>query len=422
MRVIVIGSGGREHALAWKISESDGVSKVYTIPASGAKENYFEGIDLDPLDGDAIADFANENMVDLVVIGPEAPLVSGVADVLRSKGVSVFGPGANGAQLEGSKVFAKEFMASAGIPTARFWVARSMDDVDRALSESGEPLVVKCDGLAGGKGVVVSETLEETREAASDFLSGRFGEAGRTLVLEERLQGREVSFFAITDGKRYHLLVPSRDHKRLLDGGNGPNTGGMGAYAPVEDAMDLMPVIRETIFDRVMAEFEKQGMDYRGVLYAGVMLTNEGPKVLEFNVRFGDPETQPLMALMLSDIVPYLLGVARGALPQAPVEFMPGATLTVVMAAEGYPTRPRSGDVIEGLEDVRITDDVRVFIAGADLDRKAGRWITSGGRVLGVTAKGKTLEQARERAYEIAGRIAWPGVHYRKDIGVTTTA
>jgi phosphoribosylamine--glycine ligase len=399
MRVCVVGSGGREHALAAVLSRT---AEVVVTPGN-------------PGIAGSTAAPATEIEADLYVIGPEAPLVEGLADRLRSRGRLVFGPGADGARLEGSKAYMKEVLVAAGVPTAQHAVFTELEPALAHLDTMHDLFVVKTDGLAAGKGVVVTTSREEARDALREYLSGRaFGDAGRRVVLEEGLSGPELSILALCDGTRVVPLAPAQDFKRVGDDDAGPNTGGMGAYSPV-------PVAPPAVVDEVMgraveptlAELRRRGIDYRGVLYAGLMLTPQGPKVLEYNVRFGDPETQVVLPRFDGDLAALLAQVAAGSLVDEP-RFVPDAAVTVVCAAEGYPASPRLGDVIEGLEAARATG-AQVFCAGVAADDR-GRLVTAGGRVLAVTGMGPTIGDARRRAYDAVALLSWPGMHARGDI------
>lgn len=400
MKVCVVGSGGREHALATVLRRHH---EVVVTPGN-------------PGIPGSVATPATQIDADLYVIGPEAPLVAGLADELRAAGRTVFGPGATGARLEGSKAWMKDVLVAAGVPTARHGTFTEADPAFAFLDTLDGLYVVKTDGLAAGKGVVVTTSLDEARDAVREYLSGAaFGDAGRTLVIEEGLTGPEVSVLAICDGRTAVALAPAQDFKRVGDGDTGPNTGGMGAYSPV-------PVADDSVIDAVMNEgvrptldhLRSIGIDYRGVLYAGLMLTPTGPKMLEYNVRFGDPETQVVLPRLTSDLGELLASAANGALG-APPTFDDGAAVTVVCAAEGYPRDVRTGDVIEGLEEARSVAGASVFCAGVSCDPD-GRLVTAGGRVLTVTGQGADLAAARQTAYDAVGRISWPGMHHRQDI------
>lgn len=406
MRVCVVGSGGREHALATVLRRHHDV--VVTPGNPGIPGS--------------VATPATELDADLYVIGPEAPLVAGLADQLRAAGKLVFGPGADGARLEGSKAWMKEVLVAAGVPTARHGTFTEAEPAFAFLDTLDGLYVVKTDGLAAGKGVIVTTSIDEARSAVLEYLSGEaFGDAGRTLVIEEGLTGPEVSVLAVCDGTTAVPLAPAQDFKRVGDGDLGPNTGGMGAYSPV-------PVADHSVVDAVMNEgvlptlayLRSIGIDYRGVLYAGLMLTPNGPKMLEYNVRFGDPETQVVLPRLTSDLGELLASAAAGAL-HGPPTFDDGAAVTVVCAAEGYPRDVRTGDVIEGLDDARDVTGATVFCAGVGEDDQ-GRLVTAGGRVLTVTGQGADLESARRAAYDAVGKISWPGLHHRTDIASAAVA
>jgi phosphoribosylamine--glycine ligase len=416
VKVLVVGSGGREHALAWALARSPSVERVWIAPGNGGTERVGENLPVPADDLDGIVKAATERRVDLVVVGPEAPLVKGVADRLLEAGIPCFGPSREAARLEGSKVFAKTFMAECGIPTADFRVCEDPESALEAVEERGAPVVVKADGLAAGKGAIVARTVEEAREAVRAIMvERRFGESGRRVVVEECLVGKELSVQAICAGRSYLLLPPSQDHKRVFDGDRGPNTGGMGAYAPVPfvDEATLREV-EEKIVRPVLDRMAARGTPFSGVLYAGLMLTAEGPKVLEFNVRFGDPETQALLPLVEGDLGELLSGAARGRLPED-VGIAPGRwAATVVMASRGYPGRYPKGFPIEGIEEVEALDRT-VFHAGTR--REGDRWVTAGGRVLAVSAWADSLERALRRAYEGVEAIRFEGAHFRRDVG-----
>jgi len=400
MRVCVVGSGGREHALAVVLGRHHDV--VVTPGNPGIPGS----VDTAPLDVDA----------DLFVIGPEAPLVDGLADELRAAGQLVFGPGADGARLEGSKAWMKDLLVEAGVPTARHG---TFDDAEPAFAflETLDGLyVVKTDGLAAGKGVLVTTDLAEARAAVTDYLSGEaFGDAGRTLVIEEGLTGPELSVLAVCDGHRAVALPAAQDFKRVGDGDAGPNTGGMGAYSPVPVAGDdAVAMVMDDAVAPTLATLRARGIDYRGVLYAGLMLTPSGPKMLEYNVRFGDPETQVVLPRLTSDLGELLAGAAAGSIGPTPT-VDDGAAVTVVCAAEGYPRQVRTGDRIDGIEQAGAVEGVTVFCAGVGASTD-GRLVTAGGRVLAVTGQGTDLAQARGRAYQAVGHISWPGMHHRHDI------
>ncbi len=418
-RVLVVGSGGREHALAWALARSPSVSQVVAAPGNPGMEDVAECVPVDVTAPDAVASLAADHAVDLVVVGPEGPLVAGVADAVRARGVATFGPDADGARLEGSKAWMKEVLQGAGVPTARHatFHADQRDEAQTFLATLDGLYVIKTDGLAAGKGVVVTDSAPEARDAVSRYLSGEaFGAAGRTVVIEEGLRGPELSLLVVCNGDPEAAvpLTPAQDYKRAGDGDSGPNTGGMGAYSPVPIAgPELVEQVMTIAVRPTLAALAERGAAYRGVLYAGLMLTPDGPKVLEYNVRFGDPECQVVVPRLATDLGELCTAAATGAtLP--PVRFHDDACVTVVMASEGYPVSPRTGDVIVGL-DAEPMADVVVFHAGT-ARRPDGALVTAGGRVLDVTATGATLVEARQRAYEAASRITWPGAQYRHDI------
>ncbi len=403
MKVCVVGTGGREHALAATLR------RTADVVVSGGNPGIEGSTAAPPEEIDA----------DLFVIGPEVPLVAGLADRLRAEGRTVFGPGADGAQLEGSKAWMKQLLADAGVPTARHGTFSSEEPALTFLDAMVPPYIVKTDGLAAGKGVIVTESLDEARNAVGDYLSGAaFGDAGRRLVIEEGLIGPEVSVFAICDGTDAVLLPAAQDHKRIGDGDTGPNTGGMGAYSPVLVApQSVVDDVLERCILPTLAELRRRGIDYRGVLYGGLMLTAEGPKMLEYNVRFGDPECQIVVPLIESDFAELLREAADGRLRSTPV-FSSDAAVTVVLAAEHYPSTPRTGDVILGVDEARAIDGVTVFCAGVAMD-DAGRLVTGGGRVLNVCGRGPTISMARELAYAGVSAISWPGMQHRTDIAAS---
>jgi phosphoribosylamine--glycine ligase len=414
MKVLILGSGGREHALAWKAAQSRLVQKLYCAPGSDAFGALAECIPLDCCNGTEVAGFCAEKGVDLVIVGPEMPLASGVVDVLRRAGVRVFGPGQSAARLESSKAFAKQFLVRHGIPTANGTTCACLEEAAAALDAMKFPLVVKADGLAAGKGVRVCQDRAEAEETLEDFMSLKtLHAAGETVVIEECLSGPELSAMALVDGRTYKLLPHSRDHKRLLDGDKGPNTGGMGAFAPVEVGPQVQRAV-EAVFDAALAGLRADGLDYRGVLYAGLMLTAQGPKVLEFNCRFGDPETQAILPLLDCDLVALTMACADGRLGSAQLKVRPGACVCVTIASENYPRAPMTGRPITGLEDFPASQDLMIFHAGTA--RPGGRWTTAGGRVLGITAWGPDAAAARRRAYEGVSRVCYDGMHFRRDI------
>ncbi len=419
MKVLIIGSGGREHALAWKVSQCDYVNKIYVAPgnAGTATERSVENVPIAAEDISALLEFANDKNIDLTIVGPEAPLVAGIVDRFVASNRACFGPLAKAAQLEGSKAFTKAFLARHQIPTAAY---ASFEDLDQArdyIQKIDAPVVVKADGLAAGKGVIIAHTSQQAIDAATDMLAGnRFGEAGNRIVIEEFLTGEEASFICIVDGKTVLPLASSQDHKARDDGDRGPNTGGMGAYSPA-------PVVDEVIHERIMQQvilptvdgLMKDGIHYTGFLYAGLMIDNQCvPNVIEFNCRFGDPEAQPIMMRLESDLVGLCLSAVNGELRDKKIDWNKKAALGVVLAAEGYPENYEKGMVISGLD--RATDaNTKVFHAGTQI--KNGQNVTSGGRVLCVTALGDSVSQARLNAYKAVEAISFEGAFYRSDIG-----
>ncbi len=424
MKLLVIGSGGREHAIAWKLARTPGMQKVFVAPgnAGTAREQELENVNItDPV---ALADFAEQNKIHLTVVGPEAPLAAGVVNVFRARGLKIFGPTKEAAQLESSKDFAKRFMARHNIPTAAFGTFTDAAQAHAYIDQQGAPIVIKADGLAAGKGVVVAMSLEEAHAAIDDMLSGnKLGDAGARVVIEEFLDGEEASFIVMVDGKNVLALASSQDHKRIGDGDTGPNTGGMGAYSPA-------PVVTPEVHARAMREIilptvrgmAADGIPFTGFLYAGLMISKDGNvKTLEFNCRMGDPETQPILMRLKSNFVELFEHAIAGTLDQVEAEWDRRVALGVVLAAANYPDTPKKGDQIIGLPDGnRFADDVHVFHAGTA--EKDGQVVTSGGRVLCVTALGENVKLAQKAAYEAAVRISWDGMQYRKDIGYRAVA
>jgi phosphoribosylamine---glycine ligase len=417
VKVLLVGSGGREHALASALVRSPSCAELHCAPGNPGIAELATCHPVAVVDNEGLVQLATELRCDLVVIGPEVPLVAGLADDVRTAGIAVFGPGAAAARLEGSKAFAKDVMEAAGVPTARHLVITELDEIEAAVDELGGACVVKADGLAAGKGVVVAGGRDEAIEAARSILSGEFGEAGATVVLEELLVGDEVSLLALCDGLSAQPLLPARDYKRIGDGDQGPNTGGMGAMAPVpgftqEQAAELCRVAHEP----VLLELERRGARFTGCLYAGVMLTVDGPRILEFNVRFGDPETQAILPLLEGDLAAALHAVAIGAPDPSLVRVADGACVSLVLASAGYPVSPTQGDAIEGIDEAVGRDGVSVFHSGTALHD--GQLVTAGGRVLAISAVGPDLATARERAYAAAGCVEFQGQQLRRDIGV----
>lgn len=405
MKVCVVGSGGREHALVDVLSRT---AEVVITPGN-------------PGIPGSVATPPEEIEADLFVIGPEAPLVDGLADRLRADGKLVFGPGADGAQLEGSKAWMKDLLAEAGVPTAAYGVFTESAPAQEFLDTMTAPFVIKTDGLAAGKGVLVTDSLQEAQNAVEEYLSGEsFGEAGRTIVIEEGLTGPEVSILAVCDGNRAIALSPAQDFKRVGVGDTGPNTGGMGAYSPLPFVTpDLVQEIVDDFITPTLKTLQARGIDYRGVLYAGLMLTPNGPKMLEYNVRFGDPECQVVLPRITSDLTELLYQAASGHIADEPT-FSPDFMVTVVCASEGYPTDPRTGDVISGIDAADQLDGVRIYAAGVAANDD-GQLITAGGRVLNVCGQGSTLKEARDRAHAAIERISWDGMFYRDDIGANAS-
>ena len=415
MKVLVIGSGGREHALAWKIAQSPLVKKVFCAPGNAGTANVAENIDIPSDNVDALLQFATVTGIGLTVVGPEQPLVKGLVDSFEESGLRVFGPSQRAAEIEGSKVFCKDLMKKYGIPTARYASFDSLDQV-KLFTKEDEPVVVKASGLAAGKGVILCSNAEEARSAVQSIMQEKaFGNAGDQVVVEEFLTGQEVSLLAFTDGKTVLPLDSAQDHKAAFDGDKGPNTGGMGAYSP---ALVFTEELKQQVIDEIMIPavraMAKEGRYYRGILYAGLMLTESGPKVLEFNARFGDPETQPIMMRIKNDIVPIFEACIDGTLAKQSLQWRQEPTVCVVMAAKGYPSSYEKGKEISGLNSDE-NRQVVVFHAGTKLEN--GKVLTNGGRVLGVTALGSDINQAIKNAYSAVDKIKWDGVHYRKDIG-----
>lgn len=424
MKILILGSGGREHALAWKIAQSPLVDEVFSAPGNPGMDKIGPCFDLDPTDLKAVQELALQITPDLIIIGPEAPLAAGASDALRARGFDVFGPSQQAAQLESSKGFAKDLMTKYGVPTAAYGRFSDLSEALDYLETIDGPYVIKADGLAGGKGVVIVETLEEAENTVEEFMTGKFGDASSEIVIEEFMTGEEASIFVMTDGEGAIYLPAAQDHKRVGDGDVGPNTGGMGAYAPAP-LVDtrVMELVQTLIVEPMLSGMAEDGMPYQGVLYVGIMVTESGPKVVEFNARFGDPECQALMAGLPGDIVPALLVCATGGLVSSHAslcdmmglsEFRPSAV--VVMAAEGYPGQATKGTVIDGVDRADALDGVQVFHAGTDVNDQ-NQLIAAGGRVLGVTATGDDLKSAVGRAYEGVAAIDWPGGFCRKDIG-----
>jgi phosphoribosylamine--glycine ligase len=417
MKILIIGSGGREHALAWKIAQSPLAEKIYCAPGNGGTASLTENVPLKAEDIAGLLKFAREKEIDLTVVGPEVPLSLGIVDEFQRAGLRIFGPNRAGAMIESSKAWAKEFMIKYGIPTAASGIFTDRQGALAYLAEVGAPIVVKADGLAAGKGVVVCQTKKEAAAAIDLIMKEKeFGEAGSRVVIEECLVGEEASIIALTDGETIVPLVSSQDHKRVFDNDQGPNTGGMGAYSPAPLVTErLMEEIKQTVLLPFVAGMKQEGIDFRGVVYAGIMVTKKGPKVLEFNARFGDPETQPIMMRLKSDLIPIIEAVIDRRLAKTPIVWEERAAVCVVLAAGGYPGKYEKGREIKGLDNVPQIKDAYVFHAGTEL--KEGKVLTSGGRVLGVTALGDSIKFAIQKAYQAVGLVSFAGMHYRKDIG-----
>jgi phosphoribosylamine---glycine ligase len=416
MKILVIGNGGREHALIWKIRQSSEVDKIYCAPGSAGIAEFAELVAIAPQQIEELADFAAEQKIDLTVVGPELPLTLGISDLFESRGLKIFGPNRDAAQLEGSKAFAKKIMTENSIPTAAAGIFSDAPSARRYLDQNPAPYVVKADGLAAGKGVLICANREEAQSAIDEIVVKKaFGQAGEKVVIEEFLEGEEASFMVLTDGDTVLALPSSQDHKRVFDHDQGPNTGGMGAYSPA-------PVVTQSIEDRVLREvvtplmtgLKRKGIAYRGVIYVGLMITKTGPKVLEFNARFGDPECQVIMMRLKSDLVPLLQATVDGTLRTVGAEWYPDPSVCVVLSASGYPGSYETGKDICGLEKLQNWPKGYVFHAGTR--KHNGQWQTSGGRVLGVTARGRDLAEAVGEVYRGITAISWDGMHYRRDI------
>ena len=417
MKVLVVGGGGREHALVWKIAQSPRVTEVFCAPGNAGISGQASIVSIKANDLKSLLEFAIKMKIDLTVVGPEEPLSRGIVDLFESKGLSIFGAGQRAAEIEGSKAFAKEMMKKCGIPTSSYGIFQDPGEAVAYIRKQGAPIVVKADGLAAGKGVIVCKTVEEAIQSVEQIMLKRiFGDAGRQVVVEEYLVGEEASYIAFTDGKVILPMASSQDHKCVFDRDEGPNTGGMGAYSPA-------PVVTDQVHERILGRILRpiiqgmgdEGRPYKGVLYAGLMIHDNHPKVLEFNARFGDPETQPVLMRMKGDIIPILEACIHGNLSQHQIEWDNRASVCVVMASKGYPGDYERGKVIKGLNEVSQMRDVFVFHAGTEM--KDGQIVTNGGRVLGVTGLGKDIEKAIGTTYEAVQKISWDGVHYRKDIG-----
>jgi phosphoribosylamine--glycine ligase len=417
MKVAVIGGGGREHTIVWKLAQSPKVEKIYAIPGGPGMKKLAECVPLDTNDLEGLAQWAKEHAIDLTVVGPEAPLVAGIVDVFKAHGLMIFGPSAKAAEIEGSKIFSKELMEKYGVPTAFFKVCSDLEEAKAYVREKGAPIVIKADGLAAGKGVVVAMTEAEALEALEEMMGTehKFGSAGNRVVIEEFMDGEECSLLCFTDGRTIVPMIPAQDHKRVNDGDQGPNTGGMGAYAPAPVMTDaLKQKTMDTIVRPVVEALAREGRPYSGCLYAGLMIKGDSIKVVEFNCRFGDPETQVVLPLLDGDLAEIMMACATGTLSPDMVRWSPKAAVCVVMASGGYPASYPKGIAITGLAEADALKDVVVFHAGTkEVD---GRIVTNGGRVLGVTAIDDSIARAKERAYAAVDRIHFEGAHYRRDI------
>ena len=420
MQVLVIGNGGREHALVWKIKQSPKVKAIFCAPGNAGTSEIAENVPIAADDIEGLLQFALNKGIELTIVGPEQPLVMGIVDQFNEKGLRIFGPNAHAAELEGSKSFSKNIMNKYGLPTAEYKNFTSSEEAEEYVNDKSCPLVVKADGLAAGKGVLLCRTTEEALIAVNTIMKNRsFGSAGDQIVIEEFLEGQEISVLAFSDGKTVLLMDSAQDHKAAFDGDTGPNTGGMGAYSPAPVFTEVMQQkVRDKIMLPMVRAMKQEGRPYKGVLYAGLMLTKTGPQILEFNARFGDPETQPLLVRMDSDIIPIFEACIDGTLDQCQLNWKNKSSVCVVMAAAGYPNSYEKGKFISGLENANSIQEVVVFHAGTK--KQDGKIVTNGGRVLGVTATGENTSSAIERAYEAVNQIKWEGIHYRKDIGYRT--
>jgi len=416
MRILIIGSGGREHALAWKIAQSPRVTKLFCAPGNAGIAELAETVPIPAMEIDQLAAFASTQKIDLTIVGPEGPLCAGIVDVFHSQGLRIFGPNKRAAQLEGSKVFSKKILLKYNVPTAAAAIFNNADDARVHLRKVGAPVVVKADGLAAGKGVIVASSVAEAEQAITEIMERKiFGAAGAQVILEQCLHGEELSVMALVHGQSLRILASAQDHKRALDGDRGPNTGGMGAYSPTPLLDDRLNAQVAGIFSQTLDGLQAEGIEYRGVLYAGLMITERGPQVLEFNCRFGDPETQVVLPRMDFDLVDAMEAAIDGGLDRLPLEWKSDAAVCVVMAAGGYPGAYERDQPIVGLKDAAALDKVCVFHGGTRRNA-SGQIVTDGGRVLGVTALGGNIEKAAQRAYEAVQRIHFDGAQFRRDI------
>jgi phosphoribosylamine--glycine ligase len=418
VKILVVGSGGREHALVWKLKQSSGVDRIFCAPGNAGTEEIGENVAIKVNDFAALTQFVKQNAIGLTVVGPDDPLAAGVVDVFENQGLRIFGPAKSAARLESSKIFAKELMRRKRIPTARAAIFEKPEAATAFLKESRFPIVIKADGLALGKGVIVANKVEEAQAAVAAMMTeGRFGEAGRRLLIEECLTGSESSLHALVDGASFRMLASARDHKRAFDGDAGPNTGGMGAFSPANNFdAEMQEQFEREVMRPLLEGLHEDGVTFRGLLFPGLMITPDGPRVLEFNCRFGDPETQVILPRLKSDLLPLLEATIDGELSGAQIEWDERPAVTVVMASGGYPEKYETGKPISGLESA-ASENVQIFHAGTR--RENGRIMTSGGRVLAVTALGDTIGLARDRAYEAVGKIHFEGCHYRRDIALS---
>jgi phosphoribosylamine---glycine ligase len=417
MKVLIIGSGGREHALAWKISQSKKVEKLYCAPGNAGISQLAECVDIKSDDIPGLKKFVSDNKIGLTIVGPEAPLAAGIIDEFKKDGLKIFGPSKAAAKLEGSKLFAKEMMKKFDVPTAGYAEFTDERQAIKHLQVSDFPIVIKADGLAAGKGVVVASEFEEAEEAVHRMLVEKeFGAASSKIIIEECLVGPEASILAFSDGLHYTVMQSAQDHKRVFDNDMGPNTGGMGAYSPAPVVTEkILKEVEEKVFKRMIDGMRKEGAPFVGILYAGIMITKDGPKVLEFNVRFGDPETQPILMRLKTDLIDIIEHILDGKLDKIAIEWEKKAAVCVVLASKGYPGDYEKGKEISGLDDAKTLKDAVIFHAGTLL--KNGKIVTSGGRVLGVTAMADTIESAINRAYSVVHMVKFDGMHYRSDIG-----
>ncbi|MDO9574430.1 MAG: phosphoribosylamine--glycine ligase [Candidatus Contubernalis sp.] len=417
MRILVVGGGGREHTLVWKLKQSPLVEEIYCAPGNAGISEYAQCVPISVEDLQGLLKFAENNKIDLTIVGPEAPLTEGIVDLFQKRGLKIFGPNKQAAKLEGSKVFAKELMLKYNIPTAEYRTFTKPEEAEQYIKKVGTPIVIKAEGLAAGKGVIVCEEEEEALLAVKKIMIDRaFGEAGNRLIVEECLKGEEASILAFTDGESILAMVSSQDHKPVYDGDRGPNTGGMGAYAPAPlITPEIAKYVEEMILLPAVKGLKSDGHSYSGIIYAGLMFTEKGPKVLEFNCRFGDPEAQVVIPLLKSDLVPILLAVVEGRLSQVTAQWHEGYAVCVVMASGGYPGSYQKGMAIEGLDKQKGKENLMVFHAGTQFQEE--KVVTSGGRVLGVTGWGQTLPETLKNVYEAVECIGFEGAHYRKDIG-----